>query len=237
MKDTLLQNYMFINIAVIFIAAFVGLLVFKKYKQTPVKYFIYFLIYVFVTEVLGSYARILNQLGLYYLIESSVFKFNFWWHTLTWYLGSAIFFAWYYRKLLKNNFLKSILQYALYLFLIISIGNIVLNFQQFFEGTFKMIRIGNMSIIMLSAVFYIYELLHTEKILEFYTDFHFYISGILLIWLLVTIPLVHFVCGNAATDPNQAELKWLIMLYANIFMYLSFVVALIFSKPNNDSPN
>lgn len=234
MKDVLLQHYMFVNLAVILIAAVTGLLSLHKFKQSPVSYFIYFLLYVFITHVLGSYARILNYFNSYHIIENTVFRFNFWWFTLTWYIGSAMFFAWYYKKLLKNNFLKNILQYALYVFLAVSIGSIALNFQHFFDGTFKLIRIGNMSIIMLSAVFYIYELLHTEKILEFYKDIHFYISGILLIWLLLTIPLVHFVCGNAATDPNQAELKWLIMLYANIFMYLSFSLALILLKPNND---
>src|SRR5690606_18218393 len=75
------------------------------------------------------------------------------------YIGYAILFTWYYNKLLKNNFLKYILQYALYVFLAVSIGSIALNFQHFFDGTFKLIRIGNMSIIMLSAVFYLYELL------------------------------------------------------------------------------
>lgn len=237
MKDFLLQNYMFINKAVVFIAALVGLLVFKRYKQTPVTYFIYFLIYVFVAETLGSYTRFLIKIDLYYLIEDTVFKRNFWWHTLSWYLGSAIFFTWYYKKLIKSNFLKNILKYALILFLVISVISIGMNLQQFFEGTFNFIRIGNMSLIMLCVAFYFYETLHSEKVLEFYKDLNFYISAIILIWLLVTIPLVQFVCGNADTDPKQAELKWLIMLYANIFMYLSFAVALIFSKPNNDFSN
>ncbi|MFL0352790.1 hypothetical protein [Xanthomarina sp. GH4-25] len=230
MKDFLINNYKFVNLVVVFIAAITGLILIKKYKDTSVRFFIYFLVYVFFAQVFGLYARILNYLDLYYLIENTVIKFNFWWHTITWYLGSAIFFVWYYRKLLKNKFLKNILQYALVLFLAISIGGIVINFQHFFVGTFKSIRIGNMSIIMLCVSFYFYQILHSEKVLDFYKDIHFYISTIVLIWLLVTIPLVHFICGNAAIDPNQAELKWLIMLYANIFMYLSFTAVLIVSK-------
>ena len=233
MKDFLLHNYMFVNLAVAFIAAVTGLVLFKKYKQTPIKYFIYFIVYVFVTDLLGSYTRILKHFDLYYLIDNTIFKFNFWWHNLTWYLGSAIFFALYYKKIIKSDFLKKILQYALVVFLIITIVSIVINFKQFFEGTSNAVRISNMSLIMLCVSFYFYELLLTEKVLEFYKDIYFYISAIVLIWLLVTIPLVHFVCGNASKDPNQAELKWMIMLYANIFMYLSFAVALIFSKPKN----
>jgi hypothetical protein len=224
-------------LSVIFIAVASGLLVMHKYKQTTVRYFIYFLLFVLVTELLGSYARILNYLGNYHLIENTLFKYNFWWHTLTWYIGSAMFFVWYYKKLIKSEFLKKILQYALLLFLIISIVSVAINFEHFFKGTFKSIRIGNMSIIMLCVTFYFYEILHSEKVLDFFKDIHFYISAILLIWLLVTIPLVHFVCENASTDPNQAYLKWLIMLFANIFMYLSFAIVLIVSKPKNDLPN
>ena len=145
MKDFLFQNYALINLSVIFIAVVSGLLVMHKYKQTTVKYFIYFLVFVLVTELLGSYARILNYFGNYHLIENTLFKFNFWWHTLAWYIGSAIFFAWYYKKLLINEFLRKILQYALYLFLAISIISIAINFKHFFEGTFNSIRIGNMS--------------------------------------------------------------------------------------------
>ena len=234
MKDFLLNNYMFVNLAVVFIAAVTGLLLFKKFNNTPVKYFIYFLVYVFIADLLGSYTRILNQLDLSYLIEDTVFKRNFWLHTLTWYIGSAIFFNWYFRKVIKNNFLRNVLRYALLLFLIISVVSIAINFRQFFEGTFNIIRIGNMSIIMLCVAFYMYEILSNEKVLEFNKDINLYISVIIFIWLLITIPLVHFVCDNANTDPNQAELKWMIMLYANIFMYLSFAITLIISKSKKD---
>lgn len=237
MKNFLLENYMFFNLAVVFIAASTGCFLFKKYQHTVVKYFIYFLIYVFVSEILGSYARILNYIGLYHIVDNTVFKFNFWWHTLTWYIGSAVFFTWYFRKIIKADFLKKILWYALIVFLIISFVSIALDYSHFFKGTFNFIRIGNMSIIMLSVAFYLSEILHSEKILEFYKDIHFYISVIVLIWLFVTIPLVHFVCGDASSDPNQAELKWLIMLFANMFMYLSFAFALLFSKPKNESFN
>lgn len=237
MKDFLLYNYAFVNLAVVFIAAFSGLIVFKTYKETPVKYIIYFLFYVFITQVIGSYSSILYQLGFYHLIENTVFRFNFWWVTLTWYIGSAIFLTWYFKKIINSRFLKKILKYAVILFLIISIASIVVNLERFFGGTFKIIRIGNMSLIMIGAAFYLYELLQSPKVLEFYKDVHFYISIILIIWLLVTIPLVHFVCGEADTDPVQADLKWIIMVYANIFMYLAFAITLIVLKPKNDLLN
>ncbi|MCX7547417.1 hypothetical protein OS188_05550 [Xanthomarina sp. F1114] len=237
MKDFLLSNYVNINLAVVFIAAITGLLVLKDYKHTVVKYFIYFLFYVFVAELFGFYGWVLNYFGLFHLIENTQIKFNFWWVNLTWYIGSAVFIVWYYRKVLKIEFLRSILKYAVFLFLIISLASIAFNFSQFFNGTFKIIRIGHMSLIMLSAIFYLYEMLQSNNVLEFNKDINFYISAILLIWLFVTMPLVHFVCGNADTDPVQAELKWMIMLYAKIFMYLSFTVVLIVLKPKNDSIN
>ncbi|MCX7549825.1 hypothetical protein [Xanthomarina sp. F2636L] len=237
MKDFLLVNYSNVNLAVVFIAAITGLLVFNNYKHTAVKYFIYFLFYVLAAEVLGFYGWFLNYFDLFYLIENTQIKFNFWWITLTWYIGSAVFLVWYYRKVLQTDFLKLLLKYAVFLFLIISLVTIAFNFSQFFNGTYKIIRIGHMSLIMLSAIFYLYEMLRSNNVLKFHKDIHFYISAILLIWLFMTMPLVHFVCGNADTDPVQAELKWMIMLYAKMFMYLSFALALIALKPKNDSIN
>lgn len=237
MKDFLLGNYMNVNLAVVFIAAITGFLVLNNYKHTAVKYFIYFLFYVLAAEVLGFYGWALNYFGGYYLIENTYIKFNFWWINLTWYIGSAVFLVWYYRKVLQTDFLRSLLKYAVFLFLIISLFSIAFNFSQFFNGTFKIIRIGHLSLIMLSAIFYLYEMLRSNNVLEFYIDIHFYISSILLIWLFITMPLVHFVCGDADTDPAQAELKWMIMLYAKMFMYLSFSVVLIVLKPKNESIN
>lgn len=237
MKDFLLGNYMNVNLAVVFIAAITGLLVFNNYKHTAVKYFIYFLFYVLAAEALGFYGWALKYFGGYHLIENTPIKFNFWWVNLTWYIGSAVFLVWYYRKVLQTDFLRSLLKYAVFLFLIISLVSIAFNFSQFFNETLKIIRIGHLSLIMLSAIFYLYEMLRSNNVLEFYKDIHFYISAILLIWLFMTIPLVHFVCGDADSDPVQAELKWMIMLYAKMFMYLSFSVVLIVLKPQNDSIN
>ena len=230
MKDFLLHNYTVINKIVILIAALSGLFVLNKYKKTPIKYFIYFLFYVLITELISAYPLVLKEIGYYNLIENTRFKFNFWFRTLSWYLGSAIFFAWYYRKIIKNHFLKKTILYGIILFLTISIFSIVLDFNHFFDGTFSVIRIGNASIIVLCVMFYFYEILQSESMLRFYKSTNFYISSIIFVWLLITIPLVHFICGNSNSDPNQAVLKWMIMLYANMFMYLSFAIVLIFSN-------
>src|SRR5690606_39954097 len=63
----------------------------------------------------------------------------------------------------SDLFLKKILKYAVILFLIISIASIVVNLERFFGGTFKIIRIGNMSLIMIGAAFYLYELLQSPR--------------------------------------------------------------------------
>lgn len=237
MKDFLLNNYKFFNLAMILIAGITGLIMFKKYRHTNVRYFIWFLFYVCVTELLGFYARILNFFGLHHIIENTVFKFDFWWHTLTWYVGAVILLVRYYRKLLKTSVLKTILKYALFGFIIISIVSIVTNFSQLFSGSFLIIKIGNISLIILSIIFHFYEILRGNKVLGFYKDIHFYISSILLIWLFLTIPLANVVCGDADTNSSQAELKWMIILYANMFMYLSFSVSLICLKPKYDLSN
>jgi hypothetical protein len=55
LREFLLHNYGFLTRLVEIIAAVSGILVFKKYKDTAVKYFIYFLIYVAIIELIGDY--------------------------------------------------------------------------------------------------------------------------------------------------------------------------------------
>ena len=66
--DFLKYNYSFITHLVEFIPAFVGLIVLRKYKNTTAKYIIYFLIYVFFIELIGSYPEYLQNNGYFHLI-------------------------------------------------------------------------------------------------------------------------------------------------------------------------
>jgi len=238
LKEFLIQNYGILTKGVIIFAAIVGLLNYKKYENSVAKYFIYFLFYVFFLEIIATYPRYLNDYDFLSLIKDkfkgSLFERNYWFYTLFWGIGSVLFFSFYYQKIIKNIVFLKIIRIMTYMFLFSSIIYILLNWEPFFRTNLNFISLFGASIILLCIIFYFIEILRSEKVLTFYKSINFYISVALLVWWLVTRPLIFYNIYFSTSDWNFILLQWEVKLLANIFMYLTFAFAFIYAKPEND---
>lgn len=233
MNEFLLKYYNTITFCVEILAAVTGLMLYNKYKQTAAKYFIYFLIYLSICDLLNTYVYYIKD-GFLGFLEGTVFIRNFWWTTLYWKIGAILFFVFYYQGILMNERFKRILKYSGYSFLVFSMVYILINWDDYFIRFFPIISILGAIIIFLCTAFYFYEILNSEKILTFYKSINFYISAAIFIWWLITTPLIFYDIYNSNKDWNFIFLKWQIYLLANITMYLTFTFALIFCKPEAD---
>lgn len=233
MNEFLLEYNNTITFCVEILAAVTGLMLYKKYKPTAAKYFICFLVYLSICDLLNTYVYYIKD-GFLSFLEDTVFIRNFWWTTLYWEIGAILFFSFYYFKILINESFKIIIKYGSYSFLIFSMIYILLNWDDYFIGFFPIIGVLGAVIIFLCTTFYFYEILNSEKILTFYKSLNFYISAAIFIWWLITTPLVFYDIYNSHYDWNFIFLKWQIYLFANIVMYLTFTFALIFCKPEAD---
>ncbi|MEP1489446.1 MAG: hypothetical protein ABJK28_13575 [Algibacter sp.] len=234
MEEFIKENYFIITYGVEFLAALTGLFLFNKYRLTAAKYFICFLSYTFLIDLLGGYVYRIGDYSFLHILKRTVFVKNYWYYTLFWQIGGTLFFVFYYNKILKTNTLKSVLKLTGLFLFIFSIGYILFNFDAYFSGYLSVIRVLSTVIIFICVVFYFVELLSSNKILTFYKSIDFYISAIIFIWWLITTPLVFYDIYNFNKDWNFIFLKWEIYLLANLFMYLTFTFALIWCKPQND---
>lgn len=215
----------------------VGLLHFKKFRYHPARYFIYFLVYVWLMSNIGNYTYYFWKYELFKsfheAIQDTVLKYNYWWFTLFWGLASVSFFAWYFNKILANPLHRKILGVAFWFFLIVSIIVILFDMENFFLGYNPFIDINGAIVIMFCVAFYFIEILQSEKILQFYRDITFYIAlGILLFWLITT-PLVFFEQYYRVYDPAYWNLRTYIYLAVNLMMYGLFSVGIIVSRSHN----
>lgn len=229
MKEFLLQYYYLITFGVEILAAVTGLLLYKKYKLTAAKYFIFFLVYLTICDFLGSYTKYINN-GFLHFLKDTVFRKNYWWSTLFWGIGAIMFYSFYYCKILNNIIFKTIIKYSVNMFVTFSLGCIFLNWSDYFTRYFPLIDIFGAVIIFLCIVFYFMEMLQSDGILYFYKSINFYISVAIFIWWAIITPLVFYDIYNSNKDWNFILLKWQIYLIANLFMYLTFTFALIFCK-------
>lgn len=233
MLDFLTKNNVFITYGVEILAAIVGLLCLRKYKNTTVKYFIWFLVYVVFVEVIGyllSYFR--NSEALLFLKNNGFGKFN-WWYTIFWSIGSIMFYVFYYSRISKIGMFKLLYDIIGIVFLVSSIAYIGFNFEAFLSTFPFYFQVAGAFVTVTCVAIYFIELLLSEKLLKFYKSFNFYLSLTILVWWIIITPLVFFDEYNTVNDWNYVNLKRQIFLFANIFMYLTFTFNLLWCKPQS----
>ncbi|CDF80132.1 conserved hypothetical membrane protein [Formosa agariphila KMM 3901] len=211
-------------------AAVTALICYKKFKFTPVKFFIYFLIYVFVCEFIALYPRLISN-GILSFLKGTILEPGFWWTTLFWCIGSPVFYMFFYQKIIESVRVKKIIKVLNVVFIAFSVLTIALNFNDFFEMYFSSILIFGEFIILFLVGVYLYEMLQSDKIIYFNRSMYFYISACMLIWLLITTPLVFYGMYFNTSDWNFVILYWQVFFLSNFFMYLTFTFALLWCTP------
>jgi hypothetical protein len=237
MEDFFLNNYFLLTHAVEILAALTGVFVFKKYRHTNIKYFVYFLVIITVCDILGGYTMFVSKGKFLECLIDTKFARNYWFSTLFWNLGAIFFFAYYYKTLLRNKLFKKILKYSTILFLVFSLTYIIIHWDAFFISYFPIISVLGAVIIFLCSSFYFYEILNDKNISYPYKSINFYISVAIFIWWLIITPIVFFdnytfyVIDRFVIDSEYVSLRRYIYLFSNIFMYLTYTFAFIWCKP------
>lgn len=234
MNEFLRQNYFLLTYSVEFLAAVTGIFCYKKYKSSVAKYFIFFLIYSFIIDLLGNYSRYINSVEFYQYIKGTIFEKNYLMFAIFGYLGRMYFFLFYYLMILKNELFKNVFKYISIFLIAISILHLIIHIEQFYYKGSTFLTINSSVLIILGAILYLVEVLQSDKILYFFQSINFYISCVFLIWLLIITPLTFYQIYFSTADWNFVFLKWQIYLFANLFMYITFTFALIYCKPEND---
>lgn len=239
MEDFIIQNKSFITRIFELLAVLTGLICYKKYRFTNAKYFIYFLIYAFLVDLIGGYPRHFNNYvflsNFKNIIKDTIFEYNNWWYTLFWDIGAVLFFAFYFNRILNTTLFKRMIKYTSLMFLLFSISYILVYWKIYlFSQSIPIICVLGGFVILFCVILYLLEILQSDKVMSFYKSLNFYISIAIFIWWLIVTPLSFYDIYNSTSDWNFVFLKWQIYLFANIFMYGTFTIGLIVSSPENE---
>ena len=234
MEEFLFQNRWIITSVVEITAALTGVILFRKFKFTNAKYFIYFLVYLSLGDFINTYSHYTESDEFFGFLKGTVLEENYWWSTLFWKIGAIVFFSFYYYKILKRKEFKTIVKYFGLIFLVFSIVYIVFHWDEYFIRFFPAISVFGACVIFVCTVLYFIEVLQSEKILTFYRLLNFYISFAIFIWWLIITPIVFYDIYMLNLDKTYIHLRKYIYLLANIVMYSTFIFALIWCRPQND---
>jgi hypothetical protein len=231
MEEFLKGNYSILTKLFILVTVVSGLISYKKYKGTPVTFFIKILIYLFIIELVGCYPLFYSTFKFLEPIYNSVFRQNYWWYTIAFDLIAIVLFSILFQKIICNKLYVMILKYSTYAFVLFSIFYIIFHHDIFFIQFFPVIQITGAIIILSCSIFYFIELLLSDHILHFYKSVYFYIAISIFIWWIVITPLTFYDVYIVGSDWNYIILKWQIYLSLNFMMYTTFAIGLLVSKP------
>lgn len=219
----------------------VGLLHLKKYRNSLVKYFIYFIVYVWLMSNIGSYPFYFYKYPVFQslqeMVQGTKFSNNYWWFNIFWNILTVAFLGWYFMKSLKNKTNILLLKWVLALFFVSSVVYLGMDFERLFNGSSSFLKINGAVVILFCVALYLTEMLESNNILNFYRDMNFYIAiGILIFWLVVT-PLVFFESYYKDYDMDYVRLRMYIYLFINLFMYGMFSIGFIVSNTSRNVDN
>lgn len=205
------------------ISAVVGTIYFYKYRHTSLKYFLFLLWYITLTEFLGSIS-INNEILV--VFDKNGVKYNYWMFNLLYFiLFNTVYMT--YLQFIAHPKQKTFIKFFMVFYIITSIINWTFIQNFLYEMSEIPFVIGSILLIII-IIFYFIQLLKSNKIIAFHKDLLFWISVGLLIFHSGTIPFSIKYNGYALL-PKIHNL-FLIIYILSICMYILFTFGFIFSN-------
>jgi len=191
-------------------AAILATIYFGKYKESTEKFFLYFLWYTFVVELLGAY--------LGYVVDVK----NFWlYNAFT--ITSFLFYFYWYHSILESQLFKKLVFVFSAIFLIVAAWSLVYhNWVEYHKYTFIT---GALSVLVLT-LFHFYQLLYSDEVLIVKYKLSFWISTALLLFYMGMIPL--FSLSGYIEFRGLSYL--VILLILNSILYGCYSIGFIWTK-------
>lgn len=221
MLEFLIESDYYISLLFELLAAISGIIYLRKCQKVrlEIKLFVYYLILIFFLELYGLipiWAWLDNYETLPFL-KDSVFRRNLWWaNSLR--IISTLCISNIYIKFLSDRKQRKILTWLVIGFVIFSIVSYS-TFGEFFNAYDPYAETLGVFVFMIVIGHYYFEILKSDKILNFYADLRFYISVGILLWSLCIIPIEIYSTFFSTKNPLFIEMNLIFFQYATIALY------------------
>lgn len=190
---------------------------------------VYFLWMTFFVELFGSYSGFAFYTDYKYFsfVEDTLFESNMWWYNI-YSVVSFIFLSFYFVSFLKSKTAKNVFKILTGSFLFTSIISFFLS-DDFFGTSSVFVSITGTLLILCVILYFYFELLRSDLILKILHFLPFYVSiGVLVFNLTVTpVDLLSKYFTTAEGNEIFVSLYLNVYLFANFFLYLSFIIGFI----------
>jgi len=198
------------------ITAIIGSFHYKKYKNTPLKYFIYFLWYGIFTEAMGIFVSIVLRQPNHIIYNVYV-------------LVRALFLLWLFGKYFKNKRNIKVTQFFRIFFIVGFILNTIF-FESIFATQTLTFYISSLSLIVTVILFFV-EILNSNAILKIKNLLIFWIAAGVLLFELGFTPVY---IANKYINYSQGLTYGYILVALNIISCTCFSLGFINAKKEID---
>ncbi len=205
------------------LAALAGTFYFYKYRHTSLKYIMYLLWYITITEFFAWYMR---ETGTLIYRDEGGRGYSNWIYNVLRFITFNTFFYIYHQYLTTSKFKKWVKLFAIGYSVFYFLNWIFI--QDFFEKSSELPKVTGSIFLIITIIFYFIELMRSEKIVIFHRMLLFWISIGLLLFYTGTIPFT-LTWNGYALIPGIHKL-FLILYILAIMMYLIFTFGFIWSK-------
>ncbi|GAA3511998.1 hypothetical protein GCM10022393_27150 [Aquimarina addita] len=219
------------------IALVSGTMYVMKFKDEVLsRYFVYFLLFtVFVEIVFGwmptaiYYLDSLKGLEHYFLLNNNNWIYNIY-DTI-----SFVFFLFLFTSLFNSKKVRKIGFLFTILFLMFSIFNLVTS-SEFFNAIVSLNFIVGSLLLLLYVIYFFFQMLFGDQILDFYKTLPFYIGIGVVIYHLSSTPIfIYSKYFSETKSPDFTKVYEIIITTANIFVYTCYTLGFILCSRKNKS--
>ena len=233
MFEYFIENKLFVANIFELLAALAGTYYLNKTKTRDIglKLFVYNLWFILLIEIIGMYAawNYFDEYKTFPGLKDSVLTSNYWLFNSAKIIFLTVFFNVFISQISSFR-LKNFL-YGLTLFFIISSLSNYIYSDIFFKGFSSYTTISGSLILLICIGSFYYEMLLSDKILNFYKNLPFYISIGAMVWHLSITPIFIYNRYLTRTNPEFVNFHIDYLRYANIFMYSCFAIGFLICSP------
>ncbi len=228
MIDYILKNNIHIPMIFEFLAMCAGLIYYFRFKgniEKGLKIFIFYLVFIFFIECIALYAlwAYLDNYETFPFLKDSGFTRNFWLYNIAnviKYVCIGFLFTSqidelgkYQVKKILNGLLVGLVIYSVICFS---------TFGSFFDTYDPSVMIIGTLVILSCIMSYFFEILLSDKILNFRSDALFYFAVVILMWHLLITPLDFYMSFTGLESMEFRQLYINFLRVMNILMYSTF---------------
>jgi len=205
-----IEDLLFVTTAAELTAAIMAVIYFWKYRASNEKYFLFFLWYVVLVDIVGA------VMG--YVFEMN----NFWWYNL-YTVTSFLFYFYWYNSILKSVFFRKFIRYFAITFFLVAVASFI---WQDWDVYHKYTFVTGAFFLLILTVFHFYQLLNSNQVLVVKHKLSFWISTGLLLFSVGMIPL--FSLSEYLNFKGSGFIMTIVSL--NIILYGCYIIGFLWTK-------